>query len=482
MERSLKRQNPVRRKPARRIWVATGVAMTLLSASCSTVTPEQGRERVDALLATQLIPNTSALADDEPSVDARRAVEIALAQNTTLQVRYAELTQAIAQHNRDARPPNPVVELTRLGRSEGDARHPTSVSIALSLLSLIGQPQRARVAQLELDRAIAELAHNTLGVAMAVQTAYVHHAKAYQAAQIQARMAEAAQIGYELTQAFHDAGNVTQRELLAARAEASEAKLQALDAEWSSIEARESLLRVMGVRSAAISLDHGLPLPDPALPALPQALQQSQSRFDLRALQVQAQTDAQAMGFERWASWFADWEIGWEWEREGDGTRKDGPELSLPLPLFSVGAEARLAAQANVEASRARLEQLAQTVDYEVRTSTARLANAFERFNEYEQDLLPTMRQMTERAQEEQNYMLIGVFELLELKAQEMAAELERMHALADYWHARVELANAVGSYHPLPEAENPGDRTPTEQPRTAPHHHHHHHQNQGAR
>ena len=89
---------------------------------------------------------------------------------------------------------------------------------------------------------------------MAVQTAYVHHAKAYQAARIQARMAEAAQIGYELTQAFHDAGNVTQRELLAARAEASEAKLRALDAEWSSIEARESLLRVMGVRSAAISL------------------------------------------------------------------------------------------------------------------------------------------------------------------------------------------------------------------------------------
>jgi len=64
------------------------------------------------------------------------------------------------------------------------------------------------------------------------------------------------------------------------------------------------------------------------------------------------------------------------------------------------------------------------------------------------------------RRQEQQNYMLIGVFELIRAKVDEYDAYQSYLEAVRDYWLARVELARIVGQR--LPSDAAIGERTPS--------------------
>ena len=82
------------------------------------------------------------------------------------------------------------------------------------------------------------------------------------------------------------------------------------------------------------------------------------------------------------------------------------------------------------------------------------------------------------RTQEQVNFMLVGVFELLAAKQEQFDAYQEYLEAVRDYWLARVELGRAVGSRLPsASETSTPligvEQIVPT---RAATDHHHHGH------
>jgi cobalt-zinc-cadmium efflux system outer membrane protein len=84
-----------------------------------------------------------------------------------------------------------------------------------------------------------------------------------------------------------------------------------------------------------------------------------------------------------------------------------------------------------------------------VRLAHAALQIARARIAEYRDVLIPQRVETVARAQEEVNFMLIGIFELIALKQDEYAAYEGYLDAIRDYWIARAELGLAVGAELP---------------------------------
>ncbi len=75
--------------------------------------------------------------------------------------------------------------------------------------------------------------------------------------------------------------------------------------------------------------------------------------------------------------------------------------------------------------------------------------NARARIAQYQDVLIPQRIATVTSAQQEVNYMLIGVFELLALKQDEYDAYQGYLEAIRDYWLARADLALATGTALP---------------------------------
>jgi cobalt-zinc-cadmium efflux system outer membrane protein len=65
---------------------------------------------------------------------------------------------------------------------------------------------------------------------------------------------------------------------------------------------------------------------------------------------------------------------------------------------------------------------------------------------EYERDRVVPMREdMVKLAQERYDAMLLGVYELIELKVHELEAKADLVEHQREYFHARAELELAIG-------------------------------------
>jgi cobalt-zinc-cadmium efflux system outer membrane protein len=142
-------------------------------------------------------------------------------------------------------------------------------------------------------------------------------------------------------------------------------------------------------------------------------------------------------------------ELGVSAERESEGDWEVGPALALPVPIFSQGQPAVAAAEARVRQAMNDHHAVSVRVRSAARAGYARLVAARRRAEYYQKVVLPLRRQVTEHTQRRYNAMLVGAFELLSAKREEIEAGRAYIEALRDYWlaRARVEgvLAGRVG-------------------------------------
>jgi cobalt-zinc-cadmium efflux system outer membrane protein len=66
--------------------------------------------------------------------------------------------------------------------------------------------------------------------------------------------------------------------------------------------------------------------------------------------------------------------------------------------------------------------------------------------------LLPLRQRIVALSQEQYNAMLLGVYQLLQAKQNEVGATHDYIESARDYWIARAELERALGA--PVPAAE----------------------------
>ncbi|MGH7178202.1 MAG: TolC family protein, partial [Tepidisphaeraceae bacterium] len=158
-------------------------------------------------------------------------------------------------------------------------------------------------------------------------------------------------------------------------------------------------------------------------------------------------------------------------EKEPEGFWVTGPNLAVPIPIFDVGQAAVFRAQAEYRRAKRLYEAARSDAESEVQSARARVSAARARVRRYHDLVLPLRRRILQETQLQYNGMFVGVFELIQAKKDELDAAIQEVAALRDYWVARVDLEESVGTRLPFSE---PPTTQPATQPARPDHSHHH--------
>ncbi|MEE8308680.1 MAG: TolC family protein [Gammaproteobacteria bacterium] len=456
--------------------------LLLLAASgCVTVPADLGRSDVDELVAERgwSIPPRQAeqlqtlLA--EP-LTATSAVRIALLNNPSLHSELAGLGFGAADVYAAGRLSNPSLSGAWLDADRSGEGTQRTLGLVLPFTDLLTLPARSKMAQLEFAALKSAVAGAAIEVATDAEAAFYQLVADQRVRVIHARRATAAKLSAELAQRFYVAGNINDRELAEHRVAAAAAQLERLQTDTQVQSSRAHFAGLLGV-STALPWRVETTLQQPPLQERPlqelEALAQAQ-RLDLLAARAEASALAQRVGFVGWSRWLGDLDLGIEREREADGTRLSGPTLELEIPVFNQHRDDLLIADASLAQAAAKLTALALQVENDVRLAYAGIENARARVATYQDSLIPAYDDVVARTQEEVNFMLTGVFELLDVKQEQLAAHEGYLRSVSGYWIARAQLAKAVGISLPV----TPGEAVEIELPQEG--NDHQHHQNHG--
>ena len=462
----------VRFRPAA-LAVALGLALT----GCASLASRPGDTDINALLAERRGPQVEWSAVGQPpperqAIDqwlgapmtAEAAVRVAMLRSPRLQQEYARLGLARADVLEAVQVSNPTLSLSRSYLDPGSGYNRLA-SLTLPLADLLVLPVRTRLARAEYERAKLEIAGAVLNVAADVEAAWYTYVGAQQVADMRTAVAGGADAAAELAQRFFDAGNISELQLKQEQAAASEARIIAARARADAGRARLTLNTLLGLsgEDAAWATSDRLPMPVGAEDDPQQLAELARtSSLELLAARQQADILMDALGITRKLRWLGGSEIGYERERDADGTRLRGPTLDLELPIFNQGQAKLARAEALLAEARARVAQAELGVDNAVRLGAEQVRELSQVVAIHREALIPQREKVVERSQQEQNFMLIGVFELIQAKVQEYNAYESYLEAVRDYWLARVELMRAVGQR--LPSDAAIGDRTPSVQ------------------
>ena len=438
--------------------------LALMVSGCASVPADSGRGEVDALVGVRGQPVetvTETLVTElmDAPLSAESAIRLALINNPRLQATYATLGFGAADVYQAGRIRTPVSAGAILDSNVAGERDQLSLGLVTSFTDLITLRARSRLSRGAFAALQQSVGAQVILVAAETERAYYYYVGAQQVAALRAQIAKAGALSAALAQRFRDAGNLTPRELALERAAASAARLSALDAEAEAFAARTELAQMLG-------LSVGDPWRAPAALHLPleheDALEAlltiaKDTRLDLAAARTRADVLADQLGVVNWTRWLGELDVGIERERETDGVRLTGPTVDWEIPVFNQHKDALLRADADLKIAVSEVRRLTIDVDNSVRLAYAKLDNARARIEEHRTGLIPQRIETVVRAQEEVNFMLIGIFELIALKQEEYDAYQGYLEAIRDYWLARADLSLAAGSA--LPSSSQIGEQ-----------------------
>ncbi len=385
------------------------------------------------------------------------ALAIAFTRNPNIRRHYARLGIAHGDLRDAARIANPTLSLAWLNPDNG-GRDQTTQSISARFSDLLLLPARRRQSAAEFRRTELAVGSGLVALAHEVETAWYAQVGIVQVAAMRLAVAEAARHEVELAKRFHEAGNISRLQLDLQQAAAARTRVEALRAQSDSAERRKRLANLLGLPADAAwrTVDRLAIPPDTSLSRDELAERARSQRLDLAAAREEVANLEDVLGVtERWRL-LGRVDAGYERERETDGSKIRGPTLSLQLPVFNQGQGAVARAEARLLDARARAEALALEVENEVTTGVEQLALARDISERYRRELLPATASAVARQQEQVNYMLVSIFELIRTKREQYDAWQDYFESVRDYWIARTALRAATGGLLPGDEESLP--------------------------
>lgn len=432
-----------------------------LAGGCASVPRKDAAATIDEALAARGVPAAAWQSAPESGVaaDARiaemlaqpldvgDAIEIAFARSPRIRETWAELGIAQADVIDAVRPANPTFGYVDLSPREGGGSSKITRSVSLNLADLLMLPSRSRLARADFERVRNSLTSGLVGLAAEVEQAWYEHVGARQVVDMRAAVEKAAAASAEFAERSFAAGNLTPRDLALERAAASEARVELARAQDGALRTRASLAALLGVSSrGGWETTRRLAAPPDAGPPEQELIDQALvGRLDLAAARQEVALLEDALAVTRRWRFVGDVDVGYERESEPDGARLHGPTIALQLPLFDQGQGQVLRAESELEAGRARLAALELAVRNEVSTGLDRLATMHGIAEAYRTALVPQREEVVRREMERYNFMLGGVFELLQARGAEFDAYQAYLEAVRDYWVACTELTRALG-------------------------------------
>lgn len=424
-------------------------------------TPEDAAvaEKLQAMLREELTPEA--------------AVQVALLNNASLQATFEELGIAQADLVQAGLLKNPVFAgHVRFPDKSGEATN-TEFSVSQDFMEIFLRPLRRKLAAAQFEQARLLVGNDVLNLAAEVRSACYTLQGAEHARKMFAEILRAAQASAELAERQHAAGNISDLELANQQAMHQQAELDLTRSQAEVLTARERLNRLMGIKeSPAWKISDQLPqLPARELPVQELETLALAQRLDMAAARQEVKTLEEALTLAR-RGVIPEVNVGVDTERDPDRTRVTGPSFEIPLPLFDQRQAAIARAEAQLRQSQRRLSVLETQIRSEVRSAQDRLQIARQLIERYRDVLIPLREKIVAESQKHYNFMLIGVFQLLQAKRDEVNAYREYIEVFRDYWNTRAELERAVGGRLPGTEAGIPPSMTPKGSPQESFHHH----------
>jgi cobalt-zinc-cadmium efflux system outer membrane protein len=391
---------------------------------------------------------------------AETAVQIALLNNPALQATYEELGIAQADLVQAGLLQNPVFIGSWRSSSHTSVLN-SEYALAQNFLDIFLLPLRKKLAAAQFEQAKLRVSDAVLSFNRQVRTAYYTLQGAEHIHTMRQTVMQAAEVAGELVERQHKAGNINDLELATQQGAFQQAKLELTQSETAVQLDRERLHQLLGFTEAQITWRvveqmPALPSADSTPDAL-EALALSQ-RLDLAAAQKSLDILRRARTITRLGIVPAV-DVGVDTEHDLDHAWVTGPTLNVEVPIFDQRQAARARANAQLRQAQQQLAAREAEIRSEVRADITRLKAARQTAELYRDSLIPIRERIVAETQKHVNYMLLGVFQLLQAKRDEVNTTREYLEALRDYWIAVAELERAVGGKLPMPET---------------PHQHHH--------
>ncbi|MFN0318503.1 MAG: TolC family protein [Burkholderiales bacterium] len=454
---------PARRRPA---LLASAALTLLLLSACASVQPKPGFSEVQQLAGkkiTQQISWNQGREEDAAVAEAVRgllkdtltadeAVQIALLNSPSLQAGYERLGVAQADVVQAGLLNNPVFSLSYQRAPNGVSHSKRELGVTQDFLSLLTLAPRKQLAGAAFEKAKLEAGQEILRVAAGVKTAYYTVEGDEQALELYRQVVTAAQAAAELAQRQFEAGTLSKREQRLQQAFYAQTLLDVANTEVQLASDREKLNRMLGLWGE--NTNWQVPRRLPEVPSTVPVFVKLESfaiaeRLDVAALKRERDIVAGSLGYTKKYRFLSVLGIGFSYEKDSLDEALRGPTLELGLPLFdrSQGNIARLESQ--LRETERRLEALAIGIRSEAREAYTRVLAAHAAVEHFKTAVLPVQQDIVGETLKFYNGMLLGIYDLLRAKQDQVAAGRDYIGAIKNYWLAYVELERVLGGRLP---------------------------------
>ena len=429
------------------------VSLFVIIAGCASTSPQAAFEEVEAGLEERGIEKVhwytgseedeeskvkiGQLLDDELTVDT--AVQITLMNNRRLQAVYSQLGVAQADLVQAGLLSNPVFSGSILFPMSSGNRE-FELGITQGFLEIFYIPLRKRVAGSLLDETKLVVTASVLDYEYRTRTAFYKTQASSQRLEMFEQITLATELGYDLAQRLHEAGNITELELHEHRDMYEQARVELRLAEGDYFRSREELNRIMGVfgENAGWSIKGRLPqIPDDEIDLANIEAQVIETSLDLEIARQRIMTAGKMLGIRENTALVPFLSAGAEAEYEA-GDWRVGPTLSLPIPFFDQGRARIARSHSELRIQQENYNALAVEIRSIARVARENIEAARQISKHYENVILPIRERITGEAQLQYNAMQIGLFELLRARERQIEAGERYIHSLQNYWISTV--------------------------------------------
>ena len=383
-------------------------------------------EKIHGLLAENITPES--------------AVQIALLNNPRLHATYQSLGVSQADLVQAGLLRNPTLVAGVKFFGEGPK---VELSLVENFLQIFTLPARQRFAEAQLAQAKAMVAGAIIDLIADVRQESYRVLAAQQTLELRRTVLQAMEASADLAKRIHDAGNSTDLKFASEIAATEQSRLDVSAAEETVLIARERLTTLLGlwgpeaVHWTMTGRLPDLPAEDGTGDGTGLERQAVRASFDLAAQREGMRAIGERFGIERLDAWFGEVQLGAVGERESNGDWGFGPEAGISIPIFDQGQGRQAAATAALDMAARTYVATAVGLRSQVRVARAQVRSAHARAHFIFQVLVPLRSRVVRESQLHYNGMLMGPFQLLDAKRQEVETAEQYIDALERYWLER---------------------------------------------
>jgi outer membrane protein, heavy metal efflux system len=400
---------------------------------------------------------------------AESAAHIAVLNNRTVRAATEELGITEARLVQARRLPNPALE--GAVRFHGEGSPELEVGALIDLTDLLLLASRASAASAEVDAAKLAAVGAILDLSFDARRAFYAFQAAAELMELRRTVLQAFQAGADLAARLREAGNITELDLANQQSSFEEARLRLQDAEIEHLSARERLNAVLGLWGGEAGWRAAARLPEPREPELSvENLERLaiKNSLDLAIAKHRYTAAAKRANLAQAAGLLPELKAGVSAERDEDWGV--GPAVELELPLFYQGQGEVAVAKAQMRQQQSLFTGTAVELRAAAKTAAARLTAKRQAALYYTKVVLPLKQRIVEQSQLEYNGMLIGLFQLLEAKRDQVEAAAAYVGQQREYWIARMDVEQLRAGRRPREASAGSRASAPANAPPAADH------------